>query len=180
MDGVGTEALHRLEEDLAELNALDPDTVTDEELTELTVGLARCRSRLLAAGAHVTAAWERRGVHRSDGSKAAWARLARTANLSPREAQTIVRHAKVLHDKPATADALARGDISGGHLDLLAAAASNDVRRQAFAGDESFLLQHCVTMRFAEAKRVVHYWTERVDPDGCERVVDANCSTRPR
>ncbi len=161
--------MERLVEALDELNALDLDTTTDGELTELALGLTRCRCRLLAATTRAVGAWEQRGAWRSDGSRAAWARLGREGNLSANEARTIVRRAKALRSMPAVQQALGQGDISGGHVDLLARACSNDVRAAAFAGGEEWLLAQCQTMRFAELKQTVEYWCQRVDPDGCER-----------
>ena len=166
---MGTAALEHLNQALDELNTLDLDHTPDAELTELAVGLARCRCRLLAATTHAVSVWDQRGAYRSDGSKAAWARLSREGNLSANEARTIVRRAKALRSMPGAHEALSNGDISASHIDLLATTISNDVRAAAYAGDEPWLLDQCRTMRYTEVKQVVQYWCQRVDPDGCER-----------
>lgn len=166
---MGTAALRRLVEALDDLNTLDLDAVADAELHELAVGLARCRCRLLAATTRTVGVWEQRGTWRSDGSRAPWARLARESNLSTGEARSVVRRARALRSMPAVQRSLADGDVSGGHVDLLATACNNPLRTAAFASDEAWLLEQCRTLRFADAKQLVHYWCERVDPDGCER-----------
>ncbi len=166
---MGVAALEHLAETLDELQAIDLDDVSDIELNEIAIGLARGSSRLLAAIVRAVGVWEQKSIWRSDGSRAAWARLSRDGNLSANEARTFVRRAKALRTMPATLDALQHGAISGAHVDLLAKANSNEVRSSAFAGDEDWMLTQCRTMRFAEVKQIVQYWCHRVDPDGCER-----------
>ncbi|MEJ7562260.1 MAG: hypothetical protein WKF45_07015, partial [Ilumatobacteraceae bacterium] len=58
---------------------------------------------------------------------------------------------------PATADALAAGDITVAHAELLARA--NSAGREAdFARDEDLLVEDCTTMAFDDAHQAVDYW----------------------
>src|SRR3954469_21633102 len=97
---MGIGLLERLERDLVDLDEIDVQSLGVDQLTDLAVGLARCQSRLHAATSRAVGTWEQQGAFRSDGSRAAWARLSRAANLSTREAQAIVRRAKALRAMP--------------------------------------------------------------------------------
>ena len=63
--------------------AVDLDTQTDTEMDAELVALVRLRHRLDAEIARRAHRWDTRGVWQSDGSRAPWARLSRTASLSP-------------------------------------------------------------------------------------------------
>ena len=69
--------------------AVDLDTLTDSEMDAELVALVRAtappRRRDSPAGPH---RWDARGVWQSDGSRAPWARLSRTAGLSPGDRQS--------------------------------------------------------------------------------------------
>jgi hypothetical protein len=166
---MGNEAVAQLEGALTSLRALDFDAMPDPEVEEVMLASARGRCELLAVSCRATRAWDARGVWRNDGSKAAWARLARDTNLSPAEAKADVRHARALESMPHAAAALADGRISAAHLDLLAQA-DRPSRHDEFVRDEAELVGHCTRRRYSLARREILQWCERVDPDGCERL----------
>ena len=68
---MGNEVVERLQEAILGVAALDPDTLTDGELDEVTIGLQRARHCLDAASARSLAGWDRRGVWTGDGSRSA-------------------------------------------------------------------------------------------------------------
>jgi hypothetical protein len=149
------------------LLALDPDTLTDTELHEVVVGLQRQAHRLAAARAKLTAAWDGRQIWADDGSRSPGHRLAREATMSIGAAKTEVRRARALRTMPATAAALAAGELSPAHVDLLARA--NDGARKVLFGDhESVLVEQCKRLRFADAVKLVEYWRQRADAESCE------------
>ncbi len=150
-----------LQEALEAVAAVDPDTFTDEELDQELVALVRLRHRLDALIARRANCWDARGVWRSDGSRAPWARLSRTASVAGGSAKRVLRHGRALASMPATAEAWAVGDISSDHVDLLAGAAGG--RSELFARDEALLVSHCQELTFGQAVKVVQYWCQRAD-----------------
>src|SRR5688572_12628121 len=97
---MGNVAIEHLKVALAELRGLELDLLPDPELDEVTIAIAKGRCELLCVQARANRAWQARGCWRDDGSKAAWARLARDANLSPREAKDDMRRARILAGMP--------------------------------------------------------------------------------
>ncbi len=68
---------------------------------------------------------------------------------------------------PHTTTALAGGDISTDHVDLLGRA--NFASRQAcFADSEQQLVDHCTKLRFDDAEHVVAYWRQHADAIGAD------------
>jgi len=68
---------------------------------------------------------------------------------------------------PHTAAALANGDVSPDHVDLLTRANDNG-RRAQFGEHEELLVRLCKPLRFAEAVKTVEYWRQQADAAGCE------------
>ncbi|MEJ7720372.1 MAG: DUF222 domain-containing protein [Ilumatobacteraceae bacterium] len=84
---------------------------------------------------------------------------------SPRRDE--VRRANALAEMPATADALAAGDITVAHVELLARANSAG-REGDFARDEDLLVEDCTTMAFDDAHQAVDYWMLSADEAGAD------------
>ena len=122
-----------LSEAIDDAAAVDLDTLTNGELDAELVALVRLRHRLDAEIARRACRWEARGVWQSDGSRAPWARLSRTAGVAGGTAKAIMRRGPSLATMPLTAEALAAGSIGTDHVDLLARAAG-DGRHDLFAG----------------------------------------------
>jgi hypothetical protein len=149
------------------LLALDPDTLTDTELHEVVVGLERQAHRLAGARAKLTAVWDGRQIWADDGSRSPGHRLAREATMSVAAAKSEVRRARALRTMPATAAALAAGDLSPDHVDVLARA-NDGARRVLFTDHEQLLVEQCKRLRFADAVKLVEYWRQRADAESCE------------
>jgi hypothetical protein len=164
---MGNVAVEPLDGAIDGLLALHPDTLTDTELHEVVVGLERQAHRLAAARARLTAAWDGRQIWADDGSRSPGHRLAREATMSVAAAKTEVRRALALRTMPATAAALAAGDLSPEHVDVLARA-NDGARRVLFADHESVLIEQCKRLRFADAVKLVEYWRQRADAESCE------------
>ena len=112
-----------LSEAVDDAAAVDLDTLTDGELDTELVAMVRLRHRLDAEIARRARRWDARGVWQSDGSRAPWARLSRTAGVAGGTAKAIMRRGPALATMPQTAEALAAGAIGTDHVDLLARAA---------------------------------------------------------
>ncbi len=139
---MGNMALEPLDRANDGLLALDPDTLTDAELHEVVIELQRQSFRLAAARAKLTAAWDGRQIWADDGSRSPGYRLSREASMSVASAKVEVRRARALRTMPATAAALAAGDLSPDHADLLARA--NDGARAVLFADHEQLLGRAV------------------------------------
>jgi Domain of unknown function (DUF222)/HNH endonuclease len=146
---------------------LDPVRLGDGELHDAVVALARLQARLEAAHCRLVRAWDNRQVWADNGSKSPAARLARETGMRRARATTLVRRGRQLAAMPATAAAYARGELSGDHVDVLAAC-TGDATVAAFAESEEVLVEACRTPWFENAVRTLEYWRQRVDPDGAD------------
>jgi len=104
------------------LQALDVDTLADEELSELVVALRSESARLDAARVAVTGAWDARGVWDHEGAKSGAAWIAHRTRCPRGVADGEVRLARRLRSMPATKAALEAGEISADHARRLARA----------------------------------------------------------
>jgi len=107
---------------LTALAADDPDRQPDNALTDNLLQLRRAIDGLEAQWLRWLAAFDRRGIAASTASTstAAWVRS--TCRLSPATARDRVALARALPGLPDTAAALAAGDISAAHAQLVALA----------------------------------------------------------
>jgi hypothetical protein len=159
--GSTVEALHKAVEAVA---AVDLETLTDAQLDTELVALVRLRHRLDAELARRAARWDTCGVWRSDGSRAPWARLSRTAGLSGGSAKQLVRRGRAVAQMPAATRAWAGGEIGTDHVDVLAGAAGGG-RAELFARDEALLVSQCAELTFCQAVKAMRYWCQRADAE---------------
>lgn len=149
------------------LLGVDPNELTDAELHELVTAVQPQRHRLAAAAARVVSAWDQRMVWADNGAGSAAARLANETSMSTSSAGVEVKRARRLRTMPATAAALATGEISPDHVDLLARA-NQPWREAEFADHEQLLVDQCTTLRFRDARKLVDYWCVRADAVAAE------------
>jgi Domain of unknown function (DUF222)/HNH endonuclease len=153
---------------LDSLAGIDPDTLDDTALTETVVELHRQQARLAAEATRLTAALDARRTWADDGSRSCGAWLAHRCRLPIGQARAQVWLGRRLRTMPATAEALAAGDISARHASVLASLAAGRTA-QFFARDEVMLIGLARTMGWAEFCRAVEYWRQCADPDGTEK-----------
>ena len=149
------------------LLAVDPDTLTDNDLHEHVTTIQRQRHRMAAAAAQAISAWDQRMVWADNGAGSAAIRLANDTSASPSSTGIEVKRARRLRTMPHVADALAAGDLSVDHVDLLAKA-NQPWRNASFADHEATLVQQCKILRFRDARKMVDYWCARADADAAE------------
>jgi len=152
-----------LEASIDALADVDLGGLDDAALHELTIATQRTRDRLEVAAGRLLARWDARQVWRNDQSLSPAARLSRELNTSPRAARSRLRRAHAMERVPAVTAAVGAGRVSTDHVDLLARAAGRAPER--YAEDEAMLVEHCSTLRFADAERVVTYWLHHSAPD---------------
>ena len=167
--GTGMAALTGSIDDLL---ADDVEVLSEEELHELVVGLARETARLAAARARAVARWDRVGGWTRDGSRSAPVALARDTMCSERSAARELQRARDLADMPATWDALASGRFSVDYAELLARA-NRPWREAVFSEHEAELVEQCAGLRFSEAVRVVKYWCQHADAIAADDEADS-------
>jgi len=146
---------------------LDVDALTDAELHDAVVELQRQRARLGVAAARLLARWDQRQVWAGDSSRSGAARLARDTKTSVGSARVELRRARQLTSMPATAAAVAAGDLSLDHVDLLGRA-NQPWRDAVFADHEPTLVAECAKLRYQQAVRAVDYWCQRADAEAAE------------
>ncbi|HUS43603.1 MAG TPA: DUF222 domain-containing protein [Ilumatobacteraceae bacterium] len=146
---------------------VDPFELTDDELHELVTAVQRQRHRLAAVAARAVSAWDQRMVWADNGARSAATRLANETSASTSSAGTEVRRARQLRSMPATAAALASGELSPDHVDLLARA-SRPWRNASFADHEETLVEQCTVLRFFDARKMIDYWCTRADAEAAE------------
>lgn len=154
----------KLNEAVDDAAAVELQTLTDSELDAELVALVRLRHRLDAEIARRACRWEARGVWQSDGSRAPWARLSRTAGVADGTARAIMRRGPALATMSLTAEALAAGAIGTDLVDLLAGAA-REGRHHLFARDEAVLVTQCEELTYGQASKAIRYWCHRADAE---------------
>jgi len=149
------------------LLAVDPTELTDTELHEHVTTIQRQRHRMAAAAAQAISAWDQRMVWADNGAGSAAVRLANDTSTSSSTAGVEVKRARRLRTMAHVAAALAAGDLSPDHIDLLAKA-NQPWRNASFADHEATLVEQCKILRFADARKMVDYWCARADADADE------------
>jgi hypothetical protein len=147
------------------LAALDADDLDGPDAAEVLVGVRRLRARLAAVEARLTARVDRTRPWANEGYRSVADWLAASDNTPVGDARTDVRLARRLRSMPATAAALAAGDISAAHARRLSTLAAPDTA-EAFAHAEAFLVGQARTMRWADFTRACAYWLREARQPG--------------
>jgi hypothetical protein len=164
------ETLHEVLDGVLDgLFTCDPGGLTDAQVHDTVISLQRAEARLTGLSMRWLQVWDARGLWQDDGSRSPAARLAREANLAPIHASIAIRRARQLANMPATSAALQAGEITAGHVDLLAKANAHEWPNASFEYSENMLVEFCRTLRFNQARKAVDYWIARADPNGDEQ-----------
>ncbi len=149
------------------LQSIDASTLCDEELSGLLVDLHTQSARLDAVRVELIGAWDGRRAWSTDGAKSAAAWLAHRTHQPRGALNGEVRLARRLRGMPATAAALAAGDISRDHADRLARA-NRPGLEAAFARDEEMLVGYATELDWSGFARAVAYWEQLAAPEDTE------------
>lgn len=164
--------LHQLIDDLG---SADLSKLSSSELEAAALRIQKERHRLGALAAQILQRWEASGIWAADGSRTAASMLSRDTNCSVQSARTEIRRARQSRLMPLAVTAVMNEEISLDHLDLLGRALTPQ-RRDRFARDESLLVGHCRTLRFADAVKSVNYWCQRADAEAATESGDDDSS----
>jgi hypothetical protein len=144
--------------ELADLLTRDPGELTDEELAQATVGLARWSQRLDAAcGAHAVAL-ERRAVHARDGAVSVPAWLAARTQVSKSRCRGWLSTARDLRECPLVTAAYRDGRLGTAVVESLMRA--RDGLEVRFAADEAVLVDAVGRLTVESARRVIQRWRQ--------------------
>ena len=145
--------LDRAVDDLA---AVDPATLDDRTLAEALIELRRVRARLAAVEARLVDAVDTRRPWAPAGYRTTACWLADGDNTALGDARGQVRLARRLRTMPATAAALAAGDITAAHAHRLASL-NTAATASVFGDAEEFLVGQARTLRWADFTRACAY-----------------------
>ena len=148
---------------------LEPDELSDAQLAAAMLDLRRAQSRLAAAVAELTAAFDARRAWADDGSRSAIDWIAVRARLPRGVVAGEVRDARRLRTMPATQAAFQRGDLSPAHVRSLSLLAGHPRAGEHFPEGEQLLVSEAVHSRFDDWQRLCAHWRDAADPDGPEQ-----------
>lgn len=147
-----------------ELVEEDPSALADPETL---VVLQRELARLEAVVSRAAAAFEQGGEWRADRATSAAAWLAWKLGTPKASARRQLMAGRTATEAAHVGAAWLRGEISAHHVLRLGDARSSRTE-DAFARDESMLVDHARSMRYSHFARAVDYWKRLADPDGAE------------
>lgn len=147
--------------------SVEDDEVSRSEALEALLALERFGERLEATVCGLATDLEARDAHRPDlaTSMANWlsARTGQARNTTGSR----LHLARKLRSMPATSEAVAAGDITHSHAQVLARAL-NPRTVEAFARDEAMLVGTARKLTADQLVQVVEFWLRHNDPDGTE------------
>jgi len=156
-----------LELGLEEAAAIDPHTLSAQELCDAVVELSTLRARLDALEAKVVGAFDAQRAWCSSGAKSAAAWLATITRDPKADTSLRVRLGRQVSALPVAAAAWQHGEIGTAQFRLLAnarnARTADDLTR-----DEEMLVDQAATLGFADFTRTMDYWRLHADPDGAD------------
>jgi hypothetical protein len=167
---------------IADPAANDPAELGDGQLAEQVLALHRLVDQLDGACLRLLAAVDARGAAGAElgvqaGSTAGWLRAA--LRMSPGTASRRVRTARALHRGPlgATAGALAAGEVSVDHAEVLAET-TYDLPAGRLAEAEGVLLEAARRLDPGRLRRVTGHLRELIAPDAAEARARARLDRR--
>jgi hypothetical protein len=173
-DAVASEEMTPLDGAVDAVAACDVEGLDGARAADVLVELRRVRAKLAAIEARLVARVDGERPWAEAGYLTAASWLAASDHTSLDEARGDVRLARRLRSMPATARALAAGDITLGHARRLATLCAPDTAA-AFAAAEEFLVGQARSMRWADFTKAAGYWLRHArqdddpDPDKTDR-----------
>ncbi len=157
-----------------DLAAVDAAALDDHQAAATLVELRRVQARLASVEARLIDVVDAGRPWAEDGYRSTANWLATTDNTPLDDARADVRLARRLRSMPATAAALAAGDITTAHAHKLASL-NGPLTATAFADGEGFLVGQARTMRWADFAKACAYWLRLArdddpDPDKADHV----------
>jgi hypothetical protein len=166
--------LDDLQTALARALEIEPSAYADaESITVLERQLAQFESLVASA----VACFDAEGNWESDGACSARAWLKSACRLSAKKAASQVKRGRHLRHLPSTAEAFARGDITGEGVDVLIAA-DRGRTEEALLREEQKLVDQGCRLRHNQFVQYMNYWKQTVDQDGSDEDAEIRRSRR--
>lgn len=162
--------LTRLEQLEADLDAAldeEPADLPGAALAEAQPVLARIRNKHAALDLRAAAAFDASKEWMANGSRSAAAWLAGRNRENAYVAKRRVRLGRALRAMPASDAALAAGDITEEHVEVMNRHLCSAVADR-FVDDEATIVERARTRRFVPFSRYMANWTAAADPDGAD------------
>lgn len=156
-----------LREALDEVRGRELASCSDGELEERLVELRRASAVLEGEAARTVGEIERRGSFGEDGHLSITSWVASRLRTGWGDAARQVRLARSLRVMPATAEALAGGEVSAEAVGALVAA--REAHPRGFSGAEEVLLDAARTLPAPQLRRAVEHWKDAMDAGIAER-----------
>ena len=150
-----------------EVQHLEPEVLTDEELQALVLDLDRIASSFDAARAQLVAAFDARRSWADGGARSCAAFLATETGRPRPECGAQVALGRKLRHLPLVAVAWSAGEIHEAHVRRLLQA-RNHRTADALRRDEALLVDLAQTLPFHEFQQALAYWELHADPDGAD------------
>lgn len=157
-----------------ELVAMGPAAHGDGASIE---ALAKEHSRLEAFLTRSAAEFDTSGEWAADGAQSAAAWIATRCRLRRSEARRLVRRGRALAELPDCEEAWSEGQITGAHVDVIAALDRPETA-EALDRDEPLLVDQAATLPFESFVQAASYWDQLADPDGTEERAEARRARR--
>jgi hypothetical protein len=143
----------------------DPRSLADATLSARIVELTELADRVEAARLAAVTEWDRRAVWAFDGAPSGASWLTARTGTGRAVAGGTLRTARQLGRLPAVAEALGSARITPAKARLLAGVV-NPRTAEAFARDETMLIDQAEVLSVDDLASVLRFWTVRADPDG--------------
>lgn len=147
---------------------VDVGGLTDAELADAVVEVHRAEARLAAVKARLVAGFDARHAYAADGAQTAAAWITHRCGVPAGQARGEVTLARSLRCLPALARGLADGQVGVAQAQAIARHHRNARTSDALARDEGLLVEHARALPWRSFVRVLAYWAQLADPDGCE------------
>ncbi len=141
--------------------------LSDKELSEFVVGLARLSNQLAAVRVDAVDQAEHVDLGRHSDQRNVANHIAALSNADPAPVRADALLGRWLRDFPAFRRAFERGVLGFSHLDLLRKADNERVHSQMIDDQEKFV-RWCRDLAFADMGQLISRWLLGADPDGAE------------
>jgi hypothetical protein len=154
--------------EIKELQALDPDGLTDDELRDAVLHLDRLSSSFDAARTALQVAFDARRVWADSGARSCSAFLSRETGRPKQECGGRLALGRALRHLPLVAVAWAAGDLSEAQVRRLVSL-RNARTAEALRRHEAALIEQARTLSFPDFCQAIEYWRLHADPDGASQ-----------
>lgn len=153
--------------DQSDIVAVDPRAMGDAELSVHVERLCALADQVEAARLAALDVWDARAVWALDASPNGATWLAVRGRLSRAQAAGMLRTARQLRSMPATAAAVAHGELAPAKARVMAAVL-NDRVMDVFARDEELLVGQAKKFTVDQTAQMMRFWVMRADAEGAD------------